>query len=51
MPTRRIRRQRKRSMPEEVVYVGRLTPFGNPFRVERLGNASGWLRWYVADPA
>lgn len=46
----RIRRQRKRAIPDGAVYVGRPTPFGNPFLVERVKTTGGLLRWYIADP-
>lgn len=48
----RIQRQRTRGwrMPDGAAYVGRPTPFGNPFRIDRWGDISGWLGWYVVDP-
>jgi hypothetical protein len=37
-------------MPEDAVYVGRPTMWGNPYALGRAGWAGNrWLRWYVED--
>lgn len=47
-PVKRIQRQRTRGwrMPENTVYVGRPTRWGNPYRIGRQGGAAECVRAY-----
>ncbi len=53
---KRIQRSRRKGwrMPENAVYVGRPTKFGNPFRlvskIESVKRYEGWLRYLCTDP-
>ena len=48
---KRIQRQRTKGwrMPENTVYVGRPTKWGNPYTVGQVGDMRRWTGWFVGE--